>query len=258
MNAQAKKPKSANESSGPTSLRRRRNQRRDAGASRNCMTAEIERFGRRGEPQNPSRFTHGLGTATSADQASRHAPELIAKCCRERVRWGLRLPDGSSAPTAGPLPVGLEIDAGDDGFAEQEGQAVIAEFALLGRRVDLDPVAEIEQALGAACAPRRWDRTARGAPGPRSRRGTLASRVEIDRPVPALDGDGQQVACLHQFRDARLRVRRVRGGNNRAGSARWRCRAPGWTARSKSRCASSSRRCRRVQDAAGRTRSGRS
>ena len=67
-------------------------------------------------------------------------------------------------------PVGLEVDAGDDAIAEEEGQAVIAELALLGRRVDLDAVAEVEQALGARALPddrieRRQERPRRDAAG---------------------------------------------------------------------------------------------
>ena len=48
--------------------------------------------------------------------------------------------------------VGLEIEAGDDVLAQHEGQAVIAVFAL-GRGVDFDAVAEVEQALGAGALP---------------------------------------------------------------------------------------------------------
>ena len=50
-------------------------------------------------------------------------------------------------------PVCLEIEPRHDGFAKQEGQTIIAELALLGRRVDLDPVAEIEQAFRAGALP---------------------------------------------------------------------------------------------------------
>ncbi len=107
-------------------------------------------------------------------------------------------------PFAGP--VGLQVEAGDDTVAEEEWQAVIAKFPLLGRRVDLDPVVEIEQALGARALPYE------GIEG-RDERPRLDSArdprlgIEVERFLSALDRDGPQGTLLDEFGKARAGIR---------------------------------------------------
>ncbi len=93
-------------------------------------------------------------------------------------------------------------------------------------RVDLEPVAEAEQALGALALPDQ--RVERRQQGPRvdpARQARL--RVEIGRLRPALDRDRQQLAAPRPARRCAPARRRRRGGNSRAGRARWRRPAHG-------------------------------
>ncbi|MNP71064.1 hypothetical protein D3C76_1673920 [compost metagenome] len=50
-------------------------------------------------------------------------------------------------------PLGAQIHTCSDAFIEQEWQDVVAIHTLVGGRVDLQPIAEIEQALGAVAFP---------------------------------------------------------------------------------------------------------
>ncbi len=83
-------------------------------------------------------------------------------------------PRGRNLQHAG-LPVGLEVDPGDEPVTEQERQHVVAVHPLRRRDVDLDPVVEVEEPLGAAPLPdqrvERADQRRR-----RTRRGSRASR----------------------------------------------------------------------------------
>src|SRR5690606_38505031 len=82
--------------------------------------------------------------------------------------------------------VGLEVDPGHEPVAEEEGQDVVAEPALVGRHVDLDAVVEAEEPLGAFALPhhrvegaqQRARRDPPGAGGP---------GVQVDRAGPVLD-----------------------------------------------------------------------
>jgi hypothetical protein len=76
----------------------------------------------------------------------------------------------------------------------------------LGRRdVDLDPVAEPEQALDARALP---DQRVEGADerGGAGQPRALRLRVEVGGLAPALDGDGQQLARLGELGDAGARL----------------------------------------------------
>ena len=103
-------------------------------------------------------------------------------------------------------PVGLEVDARDDRLAEQERQHVIAVLALVGRRVDLDAVAEAEQPLGALAIPHQRvegrDQRPRLDP-PRPAGGGL----EVGCAAPALDLDRQQRALLDELGEPVARLR---------------------------------------------------
>ena len=132
---------------------------------------------------------------------------------------------GEHAQHAGRA-VGLDVDARDDGVAEQEGQDVVAVLPLFGRRVDLDAVAEIEQALGArALEDQRVERGEQGAGVDPARQAGVP--VQIGRLLPALDARPAAVRLPRPVPPAAPSCRRATGGNSRAGRHRWRCRARG-------------------------------
>ena len=84
------------------------------------------------------------------------------------------------------LAVRLEVDPGDDLVAEQERQHVVAVHPLVGGRVDLDAVVEVEELLGALPEPhdrveRAQERAGLHLAGP------ARVAVEVRRPVPPLD-----------------------------------------------------------------------
>ena len=107
-----------------------------------------------------------------------------------------RLHDQPPGPAV-ELPVGLEVDPPDDPVAEQEGQHVVAVDALLGRHVDLDPVVEVEERLGAGSLPHDRVEGAQQCPGvdPARQPGVA---VEVGRPAPALDRHREQLALLDE------------------------------------------------------------
>ncbi len=84
---------------------------------------------------------------------ARHQRQLAGQGLGRLRRRGPRLQVcGLDAQEAG-LAVGLEVHAGGDGLAQQQGQHIIAVLALVGRSVDLQPDAAAEQALGPLPAP---------------------------------------------------------------------------------------------------------
>jgi hypothetical protein len=104
--------------------------------------------------------------------------------------------------------VGLEVDAGGDALAQQERKHVIAMKALGRGRVDLDPVAQAEQSLGARALPdhrieRGEQRLAGGSAG------AACACVKECRLAPALDADGQKYALLDQLLHPRPGVLRL-------------------------------------------------
>ena len=119
---------------------------------------------------------------------------------RSGVRRCLRLEGDVLHQQARPLPVRLQIDPSHQPIIPQEGQDIVTVHPLFGRRVDLDPVAEAEQALGAA-----------SLPDERIERGEQLRSVDPARPAgvaveesllgPALDACGKERAFLDQFGD---------------------------------------------------------
>src|SRR5205085_2163911 len=100
------------------------------------------------------------------------------------------------------LAVGLEVYPGGETVAEEEGVDVIAVNALFGGRVDFDPVAHSEQALGAGALPDQGieggeQRLALGAAGARG------FRMEVSEVAPASDADRDQRPLLGKLHDAR-------------------------------------------------------
>ena len=99
----------------------------------------------------------------------------------------------------------LQVDARDDAVAEQEGQDVVAVLALFGRRVDLDAVAEIEQALGArALEDQRVERREQRAGVDAARHPGIA--VQVGRVASSPRRDREQLAFLDQFLQPALHV----------------------------------------------------
>ena len=119
---------------------------RVAGAEERRAVAQASPGGREASLHGRTTVSRPSHSAIAASSASSSGSDLLAV--------GPPLRDGSRCDDQPPgRAVGLEVDAGDDAIAEEERQAVIAELALLGRRVDLDAVAEVEQALGARALP---------------------------------------------------------------------------------------------------------
>ena len=99
----------------------------------------------------------------------------------------------------------LQVHPGDQAVAEQEGQHVVAVQPLVRRRVDLDPVAHAEQALGPRTVPdqrveRRQQRSRADPPR------VPGCRIKVGRLAPSLDAHGGDLARLHQLGDAGLGV----------------------------------------------------
>ena len=117
-----------------------------------------------------------------------------------RLGRGVPLRPRGRDPQYPGRPVGLEVHPGHQPVAEQERQHVIPVHPLLRRRVDLDPVAEVEQPLGPVPAPhQRVERTdQRGGPDPPGQPGRM---VQVCRLAPAGHLDREQLAGVHQIAD---------------------------------------------------------
>src|SRR3954464_10214500 len=87
-----------------------------------------------------------LGRAAPRGKALELAPDRLRQP-RAGAQPGLGV-DGEHLETAG-LAVDREVAAGDEPLAVEHRQHEVAPLALRGRRVDLEPVAEAEQRLGA-------------------------------------------------------------------------------------------------------------
>ena len=86
------------------------------------------------------------------------------------------------------LAVGLQVEPGDEPVAEQEGKDIVAVLALIGRRVDLDPVVEVKEPQRAGPLPderieRREKRPRREAARPAG----VAMKIGEMRPARNLD-----------------------------------------------------------------------
>ena len=106
----------------------------------------------------------------------------------------------------------------------RNGEDIISVLALLGRRINLDPVVKVEEPQRRASAPRRADRTAPTALV--RRRGAACGRRGEDRrggpsrePRPAREGPSRPASRSPAARRA------GRDGNSRAIPARWQLRA---------------------------------
>ena len=124
-------------------------------------------------------------------------------------------------PQDARLAVALEVDPGDQAVAEEEGEDVVAVDALRRRHVDLDPVAEVEEALGPLARPdqgveggQQGPCRARPGAGPRALGREVGGLRASPRPGP---GRGRRP------RPARRRgpsTRRGGGGSSRRGRPR--------------------------------------
>ncbi|OEI69352.1 hypothetical protein Cus16_1194 [Curtobacterium sp. ER1/6] len=107
---------------------------------------------------------------------------------------------GRPDPEHATLPVTLQVDASGQPVVLQHGQHVVAEDALRGRRVDLDPVVEAEHAFRATTEPddgveraeHRVDGDVAGDP---------RTGVQPRLLAPALDADRQQLAAVDELGD---------------------------------------------------------
>ena len=148
----------------------------------------------------------GASSAASRSRVSAGAPG--SKCTLRDAQHAL-------------LAVGLEIDAGDEGLVQQEGQDIITVGPLRRGRVDLDPVAEAEQALRAVAQP---DQRVEGGEQGLARDPARAARLGVKEGglAPAFDRDREEGAFLDQRGDRRPRllhaqpeiVAQVRGGGD--------------------------------------------
>ena len=104
--------------------------------------------------------------------------------------------------------VGLQVEPSNEAVAEQERKDVIAVLALVGRRVDLDPVVEVEEPQRAGTLPderieRRQKRLRGDAAGP------AGVAVKIGAMGPARNLDRLENAGLDQRLDRLSRVVRA-------------------------------------------------
>ena len=103
------------------------------------------------------------------------------------------------------LAVGLEVEPGDEPVAEQEGKDVVAVLALVGRRVDFDPVVEVEQPQRAGALPdERIERREKRARGDAARPARVA--VEIGEMGPAGNLDRHENARFDERVDRLSRI----------------------------------------------------
>ena len=100
--------------------------------------------------------------SSSSSQAARsRSSAASSRGLVRRARLGVRRLDQECAG----LAVGLEVDPADDPVAEQERQHVVAELPLGLGDVDLDPVVEVEDVLGALALPHHRVERAEQRPG---------------------------------------------------------------------------------------------
>lgn len=155
-----------------------------------------------------------------------------------------------------PGAVRFEIDACDNAIPQKKGQDIVAMHTFVGRRVNLDPVAKSENALGSVALPH--DRIERGEEG-----GSVDTARELCVPVeicgvtPALDLHRLQRTFFHELGDACL------GGGGLQSKVISDVRFAGNTERTRSDVDEGAlrivfTRCGRLKDSRGRTRSGRS
>ncbi len=155
-------------------------------------------------------YTHPRAPARGKTRSSRPSQSAISRnssCSGSATvlastpgsRWAKRdqqLRDG---------PVGLEIDATDQPVAQQEGQDVVAMFALGDRRVDLDAIEEIEDAFRTVAFPDQ--RVEGGQQGTRLDVARLPCfRIGNGRLLPSLDRHRQQIAGFDQLGQPRLGI----------------------------------------------------
>ena len=103
------------------------------------------------------------------------------------------------------LAIGLQVEPGDELVAEQEGKDVIAVLALVDRRVNLDPVVEVEQPHRAGALPdERIERRQQRPRGDAARPARVA--VKIGEMGPARNLDRLENARLDQRLDRLSRI----------------------------------------------------
>ena len=153
----------------------------------------------------------------SAASSSEIASMASAGACGSRcTAWTSNRPAWRSA---------FRSSRADEPVAEQEWQDIVAVLALLGRRVDLDPVVEVEEPQRAGALPdERIERRQKRPRGDAARPAGVA--VKIGEAGPAGNLDRLENARLDERVDRLSRRRRGRDGNSRAGPAPWRRRAP--------------------------------
>ena len=144
------------------------------------------------------------GRTSMADRPSQlgHRTELLGELVRRLFRsagFGVR----AEHPEHPVLAVGLEVDPADDPVAEQEREHVVAVHPLRLGHVDLDPVEEVEELLGALALPD--DRVERAEQRPRRHLPRqLGVAVQVCRLVPAVDLHREQLPVLDQLVDRDL------------------------------------------------------
>ena len=95
----------------------------------------------------------GSGFDAFQTQPFRHEQQFLAQGlgCFLGISMGFEVGGIGAQYTC--LPVSLQADAGGKAVAHQEGQDIVAVFALLGGRVNLNAVMEIEQPFGPGALP---------------------------------------------------------------------------------------------------------
>ena len=123
------------------------------------------------------------------------------------------------------LTVGLQVEPGHEQVAEQEGKDVIAVLALVRRRVNLDPVVEVEEPQRAGSLPderieRRQQRPRRDATRP------AGVTMKIGEPRPARNLDRLENARLDERLDCKPCIVRAKTKIVAQVLRPWRRRAP--------------------------------
>src|SRR5215213_198891 len=153
------------------------------------------------EPTRPASRCRDVAKVEPARHEPQFFSEIRGNLLGRRVVFGMNRVHDEAARG----PIGLEIHSRHESVAEEERKAVIAELALLGRRVDLDAVTEAEQPFRAGPFPDE------GVEGRDQRAGLdtagqPVARVEINGSLPTLDADGKEVAGLDELGNAGLGV----------------------------------------------------
>ena len=121
------------------------------------------------------------------------------------VRRGVRLEMHRMDEQSRSLTVSLQVEPGDELVAEQERKDVIAVLALVGRRVNLDPVVEVEEPYRAGALPdERIERREQRPCGDAARPASVA--VEIGEMSPARNLDWLENARLDERLDRLSRI----------------------------------------------------